>query len=81
VPAWLAIIDRGRLALGEAAFGKLLLERQLGSLHSDRFLFRDSAARRMVGGIDPWPPDRGRRRPGTTSLDCRAGRGSPKNAS
>jgi hypothetical protein len=29
----------------------------------------------MVGGIDPWPPDRGRRRPGTTSLDCRAGRG------
>jgi hypothetical protein len=31
----------------------------------------------MGGGIviDPWPPDRGRRRPGTTSLDCHADRG------
>ena len=36
------------------------------ALHGDRFVFRDSAARRAAGGgivVDPWPPERGRRRP------------------
>ena len=66
VSARLAILDRERLAPGEEAFGQLLLERQLGALHGDRFVFRDAAARRTMGGgivVDPWPPARGRRRP------------------
>jgi selenocysteine-specific elongation factor len=64
VPARLAILDRKRLAPGEEAFGQLLLERELGALHGDPFVFRDSAAQRMGGGIvvDPRPPERGRRR-------------------
>ena len=66
VPARLAILDRERLAPGEEAFGQLLLERQLGALHGDRFVFRDSAAQRTMGGgivVDPWPLERGSRRP------------------
>jgi selenocysteine-specific elongation factor len=66
VPARLAILDRERLVPGEEAFGQLLLERHLGVLHGDRFVFRDSAAQRTMGGgivVDPWPPERGRRRP------------------
>jgi selenocysteine-specific elongation factor len=66
VPARRAILDRERLAPGEEAFGQLLLERHLGALHGDWFVFRDSAARRTMGGgivVDPWPPERGRRRP------------------
>ena len=66
VPARLAILDRERLAPGEEAFGQLLLERQLCALHGDRFVFRDSAAQRTMGGgivVDPWPLERGRRRP------------------
>jgi selenocysteine-specific elongation factor len=66
VPARLAILDRERLAPGEEAFGQLLLERHIGALHGDRFVFRDSAARRTMGGglvVDPRPPERGRRRP------------------
>ena len=66
VPARRAILDRERLAPGGEAFGQLLLERHLGALHGDRFVFRDSAARRTMGGgivVDPWPPERGRRRP------------------
>jgi selenocysteine-specific elongation factor len=66
VPARRAILDRERLAPGEEAFGQLLLERHLGALHGDRFVLRDSAARRTMGGgivVDPWPPERGRRRP------------------
>jgi FdhE protein len=41
---------------GEEAFGQLLFERHLGALHGDRFVFRDSAARRTMGGgmvVDP----------------------------
>jgi selenocysteine-specific elongation factor len=66
VPARRAILDRERLAPGEEAFGQLLLERHLGALHGDWFVFRDSAARRTMGGgivVDPGPPKRGRRRP------------------
>src|SRR5271167_295710 len=83
VPARLAILDRERLAPGEEAFGQFLLERQLGALHGDRFVFRDSAARRTMGGgivVDPWPPDRGRRRPERLASIVALAAAGPKQA-
>jgi selenocysteine-specific elongation factor len=51
---------------GEEALAQVTLDRPIGALHGDHFVFRDNSARRTMGGgmvIDPWPPQRGRRRP------------------
>jgi selenocysteine-specific elongation factor len=66
VPAQLALLDRERLLPGEEALAQIALDRPLGALHGDRIVFRDHSARRTIGGgvvLDPWPPQRGRRRP------------------
>ena len=66
IPGRIAILDRDNLAPGDRAFAQIVLDRSAGALHGDRFVLRDQAARRTLGGgvvLDPWPPDRGRRRP------------------
>src|SRR5882724_6916245 len=66
VPAQLALLDRERLLPGEEALVQIALDRPLGALHGDHIVFRDHSARRTIGGgvvLDPWPPQRGRRRP------------------
>jgi selenocysteine-specific elongation factor len=66
IPARIAILDRYSLAPGDQAFVQIMLDRSVGALHGDRMVFRDQATRRTIGGgivLDPWPLDRGRRRP------------------
>ena len=66
VPAHVALLDRQSVAPGDDAFVQFTLDRAVGALHGDRIVFRDQAARRTMGGglvLDPWPPERGRRRP------------------
>lgn len=66
VPARLAMLDRERLLPGEEALAQIALGRPVGALHGDRVVLRDPSARRTMGGgvvLDPWPPERGRRRP------------------
>ncbi len=65
VPAHVAILDRQSVAPGDDALVQFTLDRVVGALHGDRIVFRDQAARRTMGGgliLDPWPPERGRRR-------------------
>jgi selenocysteine-specific elongation factor len=66
VPARIAMLDRESLLPGDRALAQIVLDRPVGALHGDRVVLRDDAARRTIGGgivLDPWPPDRGRRRP------------------
>jgi selenocysteine-specific elongation factor len=66
VSARIAILDRESLPPGDRALAQIVLDRPVGALHGDRVVLRDDAARRTIGGgivLDPWPPDRGRRRP------------------
>src|SRR5262249_10575141 len=61
-----ALLDTESLKPGGAALAQLVLDRPIGALHGDRFILRDSAARRtMAGGrvLDPWGPPRHRRTP------------------
>lgn len=69
----------GRLALlrdepvepGEEALAQIVLDRPVAALARDRFILRDQSAQRTIGGgvvIDPWPPNRGRRRPERLAL-------------
>jgi selenocysteine-specific elongation factor len=51
--------------LGEG-FARLHLDRAIGALAGDRFVLRDAAAARTIGGgvvLDPFPPRRGARAP------------------
>lgn len=55
------------LAPGESAWARLVLDRPVSALFGDRFVLRDQAARRTIGGgsvIDPFAPQRGRAKPG-----------------
>jgi selenocysteine-specific elongation factor len=64
--ARVALLDTESLKPGGAARAQLVLDRPIGALHGDRFILRDSAARRtMAGGrvLDPWGPPRHRRTP------------------
>lgn len=67
----MALLDRRQIEPGESALVQILLDREIGALHGDRFVVRDQSARRTIGGgrvIDPTPPARGRRRPERLSL-------------
>ena len=53
-------------APARALFAQLLLERPVSALHGDRFVLRDPASQRTLGGgeiLDPFAPARGRSRP------------------
>jgi selenocysteine-specific elongation factor len=55
-----------RIEPGITTLARLTLDRPIGALACDRFVLRDAAATRTIGGgsvIDPFPPRRGRRRP------------------
>ncbi len=59
-----ALLDTDGLAPGNAALAQLVLDRKIGALHGDRFILRDSAARRTIAGgmvLDPAGPPRNRR--------------------
>ncbi len=62
----IALLRDGTLAPGEEAMVQIVLEREIGALHGDRFILRDQSALRTIGGgrvLDPFPPPRGRRTP------------------
>ncbi len=66
VPARVAVLEGASVAPGEDALVQLVAEREIGALGGDRFILRDTSARRtMAGGavIDPFAPARGRARP------------------
>ncbi len=55
-----------RLDAGARGFVQLVLDAPVHARHGDRFVLRDAAAQRLVGGgrvIDPFAPARGRARP------------------
>ncbi|MFL5280241.1 MAG: selenocysteine-specific translation elongation factor [Rhodopila sp.] len=64
VMARMSLLDRDRLAPGEAAMARLTLREPIGALARDRLVLRDTGATRTIGGgvaLDPAPPRRGRR--------------------
>ncbi len=69
-----AVEVNGRIALlrdaplqpGDNVLVQLVLDQPIGALHGDRFIVRDQSARRTLGGgrvLDPFPPERGCRKP------------------
>jgi len=66
VPARLATLEGRTIDAGREAFAQLVLERPIGALHGDRFIVRDPAGNRTLGGghvVDPFGWERGRARP------------------
>ena len=66
VPARLATLEARAIEPGCEAFVQLVLERPIGALHGDRFIVRDAAGNRTLGGghvVDPFGWPRGRARP------------------
>ena len=62
----LALLEARSLAPGESGLAQLVLDREIGAMHGDRFVLRDQSATRTVGGgtvVDILPPARGRARP------------------
>ncbi len=61
-----ALLDADPLRPGASATAQLVLDRRIGALHGDRFILRDSSARRTIAGgfvLDPFGPPRHRRTP------------------
>jgi len=59
-----ALLEKEQLEAGRTALAQLVLDRDVGVLHGDRFVLRDQSALRTMGGgrvLDPFPPGRGRR--------------------
>lgn len=66
VPARLATLEGRTIEPGREGFAQLVLERPIGALHGDRFIVRDAAGNRTLGGghvVDPFGWPRGRARP------------------
>lgn len=66
VPARLATLEGRSIEPGREGFAQLVLDRPIGALHGDRFILRDAAGNRTLGGghvIDPFGWPRGRARP------------------
>ena len=62
----IALLEGREIAPGGSGLGQLVLDRPIGGLQGDRFVIRDQAAQRTIGGgsiIDVFPPARGRTRP------------------
>jgi selenocysteine-specific elongation factor len=71
VPARVAALEGRRIEPGESKLAQLVLDRPIGALHGDRFIIRDQAAQRTLGGghvVDPFAPARGRARPARLAL-------------
>lgn len=66
VPARVVLLEERPIPPGSRGRVQLVLERKIGALHGDRFVLRDTSARRTLGGgsvLDPFPPQRRRRAP------------------
>jgi selenocysteine-specific elongation factor len=66
LPCRMVVLDGDGLAPGDGAAVQIVLPRALPVRHGDRFVLRDSAARRTIGGgrvLDPRAPARHRRTP------------------
>lgn len=66
IPARASLLDCNRVEPGGSALAQLVLEKRLCALHGDRFILRDHAATRTLGGgrvLDPFPPARRTRTP------------------
>jgi selenocysteine-specific elongation factor len=64
--ARLSLLDVERLEPDREALARVTLRQPIGALSGDRFVVRDTAATRTIGGgavLDPFPPRRGRRTP------------------
>lgn len=62
----LAAIEGSAIQPGGEALAQILLDREVGAWWGDRFVLRDSAGQRTIGGgrvLDPEAPGRGRRAP------------------
>jgi len=71
VPARVAVLEGGTIAPGEDALVQLVLDQEIGALRGDRFILRDTSARRTIAGgavIDPFAPARARARPARVAL-------------
>jgi len=58
------LLQSRSLAAGSQGLARLIFDEPLAALHADRFVLRDPAAHRTLGGgriIDPFPPERGPR--------------------
>ncbi len=80
----MAILDSDATAPGAKTLRvQLVLERAIPALRGDRFILRDPAAHRIIGGgsvIDPFPPARGRRKPERLRALDALELGSPRRA-
>ncbi len=66
VAARIGLLQSKSLAAGQQAWARLVLDQPLAALRGDRFVLRDQAAQRTLGGgrvIDPFGPERGRAKP------------------
>lgn len=64
VNARLALLQAHQMQPGESGLAQLVLEQPVAALFGDRFVLRDPAAQRTIGGgsvVDAFAPDRGRR--------------------
>lgn len=66
VPGRVVLLDATAIPPGGQGLVQLVLDRPIGALTGDRFVLRDTSARRTLGGgrvLDPFPPQRRRRTP------------------
>ena len=66
VGARVAVLEGEAIAPGADGLAQLVLDRPIAAVHGDRFILRDAAAQRTVGGgvvLDPHGPLRGRAKP------------------
>jgi selenocysteine-specific elongation factor len=66
VAARVALLGTKTIAAGQSGLAQLVLDKPIGALFGDRFVLRDQAAQRTIGGgyvIDPFGPIRGRAKP------------------
>ena len=66
IPARVVLLDAKTLAAGRAGLAQLVLDQPIAALHGDRFVLRDQAAQRTIGGgrvLDPFGTARGRAKP------------------
>jgi selenocysteine-specific elongation factor len=78
-----AVLNSRMLAPGEAGFVQIDLEAQICTLHGDRAVVRDHAARRTLAGgrvVDPFAPRRGRRLPSRLAVLGAASASEPADA-
>ena len=61
-----SLLGSRALPPGEETLAQIVLDAPIGALWGDRFVVRDASAQRTMGGgrvLDPFPPQRGSRRP------------------